>query len=239
MRAIVIGIAGGTGSGKTTVAKKIADYFESNEVVLVDQDSFYKDLSHLPAEDRKRINFDHPDAFDTNLLMEQLLLLKNGHPMEKPVYSYKTHTRTNEIVLVQPAPVILLEGILVLESEMLRRLMDIKIFVDTDDDIRFIRRLRRDIHERGRELEGVIEQYQKTVRPMHLGFILPSKRYADLVIPRGGENDVAIRMVVATIREQLRRNAEREAELKRQMILEEQEALEEQKALEEQRKPDN
>lgn len=209
MRAIVIGIAGGTGSGKTTVAHKIASYFGSDEVVLVDQDSYYRDLHHLPIEERKRINFDHPDAFDTALLMEHLLLLKNGRPVEKPNYSYKLHCRTEETTHVEPAPVILIEGILVLEPEVLRRLMEIKIFVDTDDDIRFIRRLRRDIHERGRDLDSVILQYERTVRPMHLGFILPTKRYADVVIPRGGENDVAIRMVVATVREQLRK-AERQ-----------------------------
>ncbi|HAA58967.1 MAG TPA: uridine kinase [Myxococcales bacterium] len=209
MRAIVIGIAGGTGSGKTTVAHKIASYFSPDEVVLVDQDSYYNDLSHLDPEERKRINFDHPDAFDTPLLMEHILLLKNGSAVDKPIYSYKLHCRTDETARVEPAQVILLEGILVLESEVLRRLMDVKIFVDTEDDIRLIRRLRRDIRERGRDLENVIIHYERTVRPMHLGFILPSKRYADVVIPRGGENDVAIRMVVATVREQLRQNAER------------------------------
>lgn len=205
MGSIVIGLAGGTGSGKTTVAQKIASYFEANEVVLVDQDSYYKDLSHLPLEERRKVNYDHPSAFDTPLLAEHILRLKCGAAIEKPIYSYKEHSRTGETTRILPAPIILLEGILALESEILRHLMDIKIFVDTDDDIRLIRRIRRDIHERGRDLDHVLLQYEQTVRPMHLVFILPTKRHADIVIPRGGENDVAIRMVVATMREQLRR----------------------------------
>lgn len=203
-QALVIGVAGGTGSGKTTVAKKIAAHFQSDEVVLFDQDSYYRDLSHLPLSERRKFNYDHPDAFDTDLLEHHLTLLRSGQPIPKPVYSYALHLRTKKTVTLEPAPIIMIEGILVLGESRLRELMDIRIFVDTEDDIRLIRRLRRDIHERGRHLEGVLSQYENTVRPMHLGFILPSKRYADIVIPRGGENDVAIEMVSATIRERLR-----------------------------------
>ncbi|MCB9638621.1 MAG: uridine kinase [Myxococcales bacterium] len=204
-RALIIGIAGGTGSGKTTVARKIAEIFRSEEVLLIDQDSYYKDLSHLSFEERKHVNFDHPDAFDTELLVEHLRALRKRLPIQKPVYSYKEHRRKEETVHVPPAHIILLEGILVLEMEPLRELMDIKIFVDTDDDIRLIRRLTRDIKERGRDLEQSIIQYEQTVRPMHLAFVVPSKRYADVVIPHGGENRVAIQMLEATLRERLRR----------------------------------
>lgn len=210
MSAILIGIAGGTGSGKTTVANKIASFFKEEEVVLVDQDSYYKDLSHLPAEERKGFNFDHPNAFDTELLVDHMQRLKSGKSIEKPIYSYKTHSRTGESTTIKHAPVILLEGILVLETKILRKEMDIRLFVDTEDDVRLIRRIRRDTQERGRDLEGVLSQYEKTVKPMHLGFILPSKRYADVLIPRGGKNDVAIRMVSAMITEQLRKLALKE-----------------------------
>lgn len=204
MKVLVIGVAGGTGSGKTTVAKKIAAAFQRHEVVLFDQDSYYNDLSHLPLSERRKINYDHPDAFDTDLLEQHLALLRAGHSVDKPVYSYALHCRTRKTARISPAPIVLLEGILVLEEKRLRELMDIKIFVDTEDDIRLIRRLRRDIHERGRNIESVLSQYENTVRPMHLSFILPSKRHADIVIPRGGENDVAIKVVISTIRERLR-----------------------------------
>lgn len=204
-RAFIIGIAGGTGSGKTTVARRIAEMFRSEEVLLLDQDAYYKDLSHLSFEDRKRVNFDHPDAFDTDLLVEHLRALRKRLPIQKPVYSYKEHRRKEETIRTPPAHIILLEGILVLEMEPLRELMDMKIFVDTDDDIRLIRRLTRDIKERGRDLEQSIIQYEQTVRPMHLAFIVPSKRYADVVIPHGGENRVAIQMIEATLRERLRK----------------------------------
>lgn len=203
-RSLVIGIAGGTGSGKTTVAKKIASFFAESECVVVDQDSYYKDLSHLPMEERKRVNFDHPDAFDAPLLTEHLKALQEGKTVEKPVYSYTHHCRLGQTTAVEPAPIILIEGILVLEMRLVRDCMDVKIFVDTDDDIRLLRRVRRDIHERGRDIEGVIHQYETTVRPMHLAFVLPSKRYADIVIPRGGENDVGIQMVASSLREKTR-----------------------------------
>lgn len=204
MHALVIGIAGGTGSGKTTVARKIAAHFKPDEVVLVDQDSYYKDLSHLPMEERKLVNYDHPDAFDQALLVEHIEQLKRGEGIAKPVYSYKLHCRTEETLHLAPAPIVLLEGILVLDSTKLREQMDIKLFVDTEDDIRLMRRLQRDINERGRDLNNCLEQYTNTVRPMHLIFVSPSKRYADVVIPRGGNNDVAIEMVVARIQARLR-----------------------------------
>jgi uridine kinase len=203
MQALVIGIAGGTGSGKTTVAQKIADHFQPHEVVLIDQDSYYKDLSHRPFSERQLVNYDHPDAFDHELLIRQIEDLRQGIAIEKPVYSYNLHCRMEKTTSISPAPIILLEGILVLDSERLRNLMDVKIFVDTDDDIRLIRRLRRDLNERGRNIENILHQYTNTVRPMHLGFILPTKRYADLLIPRGGKNDVAIAMIVARIQSRL------------------------------------
>lgn len=208
MQALVIGIAGGTGSGKTTVARKIAASFRPDEVVLLDQDSYYRDLSSLPFEERKRVNYDHPDAFDQELLVEHLERLRRGEPVEKPIYSYTQHNRTEKSTHVDPAPIILLEGILVLESKALRSLMDIRLFVDTDDDIRLMRRLQRDISERGRDIDDCFRQYEQTVRPMHLAFILPSKRYADVVIPRGGNNNIAIEMVVARIQAQLLRIAQ-------------------------------
>ncbi len=204
MHTLVIGIAGGTGSGKTTVARKIAEHFQPDEVVLIDQDSYYKDLSELPFEERKLVNYDHPDAFDQDLLVEQIQKLCRGEAIEKPVYSYSLHCRTEETTRIEPAPIILLEGILVLDSKKSREQMDIKLFVDTEDDIRLMRRLRRDINERGRDLNNCFEQYETTVRPMHLIFVSPSKRYADVVIPRGGKNDVAIEMVVARIQARLR-----------------------------------
>jgi uridine kinase len=201
----MIGIAGGTGSGKTTVARKITEIFPPHQVVLLDQDSYYKDLSHLSPEERKQVNFDHPDAFDTDFLVSHLTALRAMQPIEKPRYSYKEHRREKETIHIEPAPIIMLEGILVLDIEPLRKLMDIKIFVDTDDDLRFIRRLTRDIQERGRDLNQSIIQYERTVRPMHLAFVIPSKRYADVVIPHGGENQVAIDMLRATLRDRLRK----------------------------------
>ncbi|TNE52190.1 MAG: uridine kinase [Deltaproteobacteria bacterium] len=204
MQALVIGVAGGTGSGKTTVARKIANRFLPNEVVLLDQDSYYKDLTAIPFEERKLVNYDHPDAFDQKLLYQHLGMLRKGEAIEKPIYSYSEHNRTQDTNTVLPAPIVLMEGILVLDDPRLRSLMDIKLFVDADDDIRLMRRLQRDIKERGRDIDDCLRQYKETVRPMHLAFILPSKRYADVVIPRGGKNDVAIGMVVARIQARLR-----------------------------------
>ncbi len=199
---ILVGIAGGTGSGKTTVARRILGAF-NEEVTCLDMDSYYQDLSHLDAEERRKVNFDHPDAFDTDLFIEHLDRLGRGETINKPLYSFEESVRTGEVVKVAPAPIILVEGILVLAVGSVRQLLDAKIFVDADDDVRFIRRLKRDVAERKRSLESVIHQYTKTVRPMHYSFVEPSKRYADVIIPRGGENDIAISMVVSDIKARL------------------------------------
>ncbi|GAA3321262.1 uridine kinase [Ectobacillus funiculus] len=194
---IVIGIAGGSGSGKTSVTKSIfLTLFRGHSILMLEQDYYYKDQSHLPFEERLRTNYDHPLAFDNDLLIEHIKHLQRYEPIEKPVYDYKMHTRSNETVLVEPKDVIILEGILVLEDKRLRDLMDIKLFVDTDADIRVLRRMQRDIQERGRTMESVIEQYVNVVRPMHNQFIEPSKRYADIIVPEGGQNHVAIDLMV-------------------------------------------
>lgn len=196
----IIGIAGGTGSGKTTVAESVHKYLIDKPVVLIHQDSYYKDLSHLISRERDKVNFDHPDAVDNDLLVNQINDLKEGRVIEKPVYDFKMHKRRKETVRVEPKEVILLEGILVLTNPLLRDLMDMKLYVDTDPDIRFIRRLNRDVKERGRSVESVIEQYISTVRPMHIEFVEPTKRYADVIIPNGGHNNAAIGMIVSRIR---------------------------------------
>ncbi|MEM1502248.1 uridine kinase [Domibacillus sp. 8LH] len=196
---IVIGVAGGSGSGKTSVARAIHDYFKDGSIMMIEQDYYYKDQSHLTFEERLQTNYDHPLAFDNDLLIEQVNELINGRPVQKPVYDYAQHTRSEETIPLEPNDVIILEGILVLEDERLRDLMDIKLFVDTDADLRFIRRLTRDIKERGRSLDSVIEQYTEVVRPMHNQFIEPTKRYADVIIPIGGENKVAIDLLIAKI----------------------------------------
>lgn len=202
-RPVVIGIAGGTGSGKTTVAEAIVRRIGPEYIALIQQDSYYKDQSHLPMEERAQINYDHPDSLDTDLLIQHLKELLNGRPVEVPIYDFTTYTRTLYTRRVEPRPVILVEGILVFVEKALRDLFDIKIYVDADPDIRFIRRLQRDIAERGRTMESVIRQYLSTVRPMHLEFVEPSKRYADIIIPEGGFNTVALDMIVARIRSML------------------------------------
>ncbi|WP_088102585.1 uridine kinase [Halalkalibacter urbisdiaboli] len=204
---VIIGVAGGTASGKTTVAKEIFEEFSEQSIVLIEQDAYYKDQSHLSFEERLQTNYDHPLAFDSELLLEHLQMLANRRGIDKPVYDYKEHTRSNEVVRIEPKDVIILEGILILEDERLRDLMDIKLFVDTDADIRIIRRLSRDISERGRSIESVIEQYTDVVRPMHLQFIEPTKRYADVIIPEGGKNRVAIDLMVTKIRTIIEENA--------------------------------
>lgn len=200
-RRLVVGVAGGTGSGKSTVGRRLIEALGRDRVAYLDQDSYYRDLSHIAKEERKTRNFDHPDAIEFPLFAEHIRRLRNGETIEKPDYSFTLHTRTDRRVEVRPAEVILVEGILVLTNEEVRDTMDIKLFVDADDDIRLSRRLRRDIQERGRSIEDVLEQYMGTVRPMHLAFVEPSKRYADVVIPGGGLNDVAIAMVVGTVRD--------------------------------------
>ncbi|MCH1627397.1 uridine kinase [Fredinandcohnia quinoae] len=203
---IVIGIAGGSGSGKTSVTKAIYDHFQGHSILMLEQDSYYKDQSHMPYEERLNTNYDHPLAFDNELLIQHIEELLEYKGISKPVYDYKFHTRSNEIIFVEPKDVIILEGILVLEDEKLRNLMDIKLFVDTDADIRIIRRMLRDIKDRGRTIESVIEQYESVVRPMHNQFIEPTKRYADLIIPEGGQNHVAIDLMVTKIQTILEQN---------------------------------
>ena len=200
---LVIGIAGGSGSGKTTVVNSITKKLKE-KVVVIPQDSYYKDSSHLPMEERQQINFDHPDAIDFNLLCKQLGELKEGKTIQQPVYSYITCSRSKtETVKVEPAEVIIIEGILIFTCKELRDQMDIKIFVDADDDDRLMRVMARDILERGKTVEMVIERYSKTVKPMYLQFIEPSKRYADIIIPQGGHNKVAIDVIKATIEKAL------------------------------------
>lgn len=200
MEPVIVGVAGGTGSGKTTVAREILRRAGTRRIALLQHDAYYKDLSGLPQAQRALRNFDHPDALDNALLIEHLRMLKAGHPIEVPVYDFTTHTRTTQTQCVEPQPVVVLEGILIFADEALRQLMDVKIYVDTDPDIRFIRRLERDIAERGRTMDSVIQQYLATVRPMHQEFVEPSKRYADIVIPEGGFNEVAMDMIAARIR---------------------------------------
>lgn len=196
---IIIGVAGGSGSGKTTVTRRIYQQF-SDAVVMIEQDAYYKDQAHLTFEERLKTNYDHPNAFDHDLLIDHLKRLLAYQSIEKPVYDYTLYTRSIETIRVEPKDVIILEGILILEDERLRELMDIKVYVDTDADVRILRRMERDIRERGRAIESVIQQYLTVVRPMHLQFIEPSKRYADLIIPEGGYNDVAINLLINQIR---------------------------------------
>ena len=192
---IIIGIAGGTGSGKTTVVRKIVENLPKGEVVVLPQDSYYKDSSHVPVEERQNINFDHPNAFDWDLLTSQLAQLKSGKAIEQPTYSYLTCTRQKETIHIEPKNVIIVEGILALCDPMLRNQMDLKIFVDADSDERLIRVISRDIVERGRTAEDVMNRYTRVLKPMHLQFIEPTKRYADLIIPEGGNNQIAIDII--------------------------------------------
>ena len=200
MKPIVIGVAGGTGSGKTTVAEKILHRVGAEHVAYIPHDAYYRELGHLPPEERARVNFDHPDSLETSLLIEHLKALRARQVVEIPIYDFTKHMRTKETHRVEPAPVILVEGILIFVEPELRALLDVKLYVDTDADVRFIRRLQRDIQERGRSVESVCKQYLSTVRPMHQEFVEPSKRYADVIIPEGGFNEVAIEMVAARLR---------------------------------------
>jgi uridine kinase len=205
---VIIGIAGGSGSGKTTVANAILKAVGKEKIVYLPHDAYYKDLSDLPPMQRKQVNFDHPDSLDNDLLIEHIQSLKDHKPVDMPVYDFTTDSRTDQTILIKPHRVIIVEGILIFADPRLRDLFDVRLFVDTDADIRFIRRLERDITERGRTTENVINQYLKTVRPMHLEFVEPSKRYADVIIPEGGLNIVAMDMVIARIESLLRSNAD-------------------------------
>ncbi len=197
---MIIGISGGTGSGKTTVAQKIIASIGDANVVYLQQDSYYRNLGDMPRGQRHRVNFDHPDAFDGELMLQHLEALHAGESIDQPIYDYVTHSRRSETIRVAPLPVIIVEGILIFFDARMRDLMDIKIFVDCDPDIRFVRRLERDLSERGRSVESVIEQYMTTVRPMHLQFVAPSMHYADIILPEGGFNEVGIDLITSKIR---------------------------------------
>ena len=199
-RPIIIGVAGGSGSGKTTVCNKIYDYFSGKSIAMIEHDSYYRDQSDISFEERLKTNYDHPFAFDTDLLVEHLKKLQNTEDIEVPVYDYSRHTRSDQTIHVKSRDVIIVEGILILEDERLRDLMDIKIYVDTTADLRIIRRIQRDMQERGRSLDSVIDQYLSVVREMHEQFVEPSKKYANIIIPEGGHNQVAIDLVIAKIR---------------------------------------
>ena len=201
---VVIGIAGGSGSGKTTLAHLVLERVGRDHIAYIPHDAYYKDLAHLSPKQREKFNFDHPDSLDTPLMIEHIRELRSGAGIRMPVYDFKTHTRTTKVIKVESKPVILVEGILIFADVDLRKVLDVKVFVDTDSDLRFIRRLERDIQERGRTTESVVRQYLATVRPMHLEFVEPSKRYADVIVPEGGLNAVAMEMVVARLESLLR-----------------------------------
>ncbi|MGX5377044.1 uridine kinase [Ligilactobacillus sp. LYQ135] len=205
-RPVIIGVTGGSGSGKTTVSNAILEQLHGHSLAMIQEDSYYKKQDDVPFDEREKVNYDHPNAFDTDLLVDQLNQLLQRKSIDIPVYDYTIHTRSQEVIHQEPKDVILVEGILVLNDPRLRDLMDIKIFVDTDDDIRIIRRIQRDIEERGRSLQSVIDQYLSTVKPMYHQFIEPSKRYADIIVPEGGENQVAIDLLVTKIRDIIQKN---------------------------------
>lgn len=200
---LIVGIAGGTGSGKTTVVKKIINRLPGGEVAVIPQDAYYRDNSHLPMEERQEINFDHPNSLEFELLVEHLKMLKEGEEVKQPIYSYLTCTRSEEFIPVAPKQVVVVEGILVLTNKKLRDMFDIKVFVDADADDRLSRVINRDIVDRGRSVGKVLERYEKTVKPMHLQFIEPSKKYADLIVPQGGSNEVAINVLAGIIKQNL------------------------------------
>lgn len=199
-RPLIIGICGGTGSGKTTITNRIIEALSEKNVIVLEQDNYYKGFPELPFAERVKVNFDHPDSMDTPLLAEHVRRLREGQSIERPSYDFANFRRVDETVRIEPRSAIIIEGILIFENKALRDLMDIKIFVDTDADLRFIRRLERDIRDRGRTMQMVIQQYMTTVRPMHMEFVEPSKRYADVIIPEGGHNEVGIDLVIQKIR---------------------------------------
>lgn len=200
---MIIGICGGTGSGKTTIAKAIVESVGAERVILVEQDSYYRNLSDMPLDERHQANFDHPDSIDSEMLYNHLRRLKNGQSIEMPVYDFRSHTRSDRTEHIEPKPVVLVEGILIFAEPRISGLLDVRVFVDTPDDIRFIRRLQRDIAERGRTVDSVIGQYYRTVRPMHLEFVEPSKRYADIIVPEGGQQNITIEFLCSLVREKI------------------------------------
>ena len=199
-----IGICGGTGSGKTTIARSIVEAVGEQNVVLVEQDSYYRNLADMPLDERHQANFDHPDSIDSDMLVNHLLRLKQGLQVEMPLYDFKSHTRSDRIEIIEPRPVVVVEGILIFAESRVLDLLDVRVFVDTPDDIRFIRRLQRDIVERGRTVESVIGQYYRTVRPMHHEFVEPSKRHADIIVPEGGQMGVTVEFLCSLVREKLK-----------------------------------
>jgi uridine kinase len=203
MKPLIIGIAGGTGSGKSTVARNVARALHTESVAFIDMDAYYINFAHLSFEERRKVNWDHPDAFDWDLLHDQLTRLVAGESIHKPVYDFVSHMRSDRTMVIPPARVIVIDGILLFVDERIRDLCDVKVFVDADADVRLIRRIRRDMNKRGRPLDDIIDQYLHTVQPMHLQFVEPSKRYADVIVPRGGHNPVAIEMIVANIQRRL------------------------------------
>jgi uridine kinase len=203
MKPLIIGIAGGSGSGKSTVARNVAQALHAETVAFIDMDAYYRNQAHLSLAERRAVNWDHPDAFDWELLLAQLRQLAAGEPIEKPVYDFVRHVRGDRTTIVHPAAVIVIDGILLFTDERVRELCEVKVFVDADADIRLIRRIKRDTTKRGRPLDEIIDQYLTTVQPMHLQFVEPSKRYADVIVPRGGHNTIAIEMIVANIQRRL------------------------------------
>lgn len=200
---MIIGICGGTGSGKTTIARTIVETVGREKVVLVEQDSYYRNLADMPLDERHQANFDHPDSIDSDMLVNHLIRLKQGLHVEMPLYDFKTHTRSDKIETIEPKPVVIVEGILIFSESRVLDLLDMRVFVDTPDDVRFIRRLKRDIAERGRTTDSVIDQYYRTVRPMHFEFVEPSKRHADIIIPEGSQTDVTVDLLCSMVREKL------------------------------------
>jgi uridine kinase len=200
-----IGVAGGSGSGKTTVSRRICDMVGMQHIAYIQHDSYYNDHSHLTPDERALVNYDHPNSLSTDLLVEHLMALRDGHPVEVPIYDFATHSRTSQTEHVEPTRIVLVEGILIFAEKALREMLDMRIYVDTDADIRFIRRLRRDMVERGRSLDSIVKQYMATVRPMHLEFVEPSKRYAHVIVPEGGNNRVAMEMISSTLQAVLAR----------------------------------
>jgi uridine kinase len=198
-----IGICGGTGSGKTTIARSIVDAVGAERVVLVEQDSYYRNLADMPLDERHQANFDHPDSIDSDMLVNHLMRLKQGLKVEMPLYDFVTHTRSDRIEIIEPKPVVIVEGILIFSEPRVLDLLDVRVFVDTPDDVRLMRRLRRDITERGRTFERTLEQYERTIRPMHYEFVEPSKRHADIIIPEGGQFGVSVKFLCSLVREKL------------------------------------